>query len=412
LKNVILLSIDTLRADVLGCYGGKYGVTPFIDSIQNKCIRFTKNQSSGPYTQASFPGILTSSYYLEYRKEEKVNHTLSRKRILISEVLQREGIVTAAFHSNPYLWAYFGWNRGWDKFYDSSEIEVPDDAPYIKAFALNKKVAAWLSSQKERLKDKSIFLWIHYMDVHEPYVPDQKYIDLVDSSINLTRDHMMDLFKDVLLKRDVSNAATVDLLKNLYLAHVREIDEAVKELFEILEYGGIFQDSMVIIASDHGDEFAEHGGLSHDGKMYSELINTPLFLYDASLDKGQECKTLVSNIDISPTIVDIFNLKPVEAFQGQTLLPLESYSDKGVYGDAIDKHKSTEEGATKGVFFFRDKDLKIIYQEKNDSWQLYDLKEDPKEVKNLFDGSKTSIIMMKNLMPRIQKWNAEKKLNR
>ena len=111
MKNVILLTIDALRKDVLGCYGGEGGLSPFIDSIQERCIRFTKDQSSGPYTQASFPGILTSSYYLEYVKEEKASHRLSSKRVLVSEILKSKGIVTAAFHSNAYLWAYFGWEN-------------------------------------------------------------------------------------------------------------------------------------------------------------------------------------------------------------------------------------------------------------------------------------------------------------
>ena len=117
MKNVILLTIDTLRKDVLGCYGNKVGLTPFLDSLQNKFIKFTNAQSTGPYTQASFPGILTSSYYLEYGRQKKC----SPKRILISEILNKSGITTAAFHSNPYLCNYFSWNRGWDVFYDSMQ---------------------------------------------------------------------------------------------------------------------------------------------------------------------------------------------------------------------------------------------------------------------------------------------------
>jgi len=83
-KNVILLTIDAVRKDVFGCYGNKQGLTPFIDSLQDKCIRFTRSQASGPYTQASFPGILTSSYYLEYGKPRG----LSARRTLILSPLR------------------------------------------------------------------------------------------------------------------------------------------------------------------------------------------------------------------------------------------------------------------------------------------------------------------------------------
>jgi arylsulfatase A-like enzyme len=405
MKNVILLTIDTLRKDVLGCYGNELGLTPFIDSIQDKCIRFNKAQSTGPYTQASFPGILTSSYYLEHVKEEKANKRLSGRRTLLSEVLQREGIITAGFHSNAYLWAFFGWNRGWYKFYDSSEADVDDKAPYIKASALNHKVAEWLSYD-QNIKDKPLFLWVHYMDVHEPYVPARRYIDRVDPGIKATENEMMDLFKNVVLKRDSSNPDTVALLKKLYLAHVNEVDDATKEFFVLLEQAEILKDSTVIIASDHGDEFAEHGGLSHDGKMFSELIDVPLIIYDPSLQSNQVCDTIVSNLDISPTIVHLFGVEPVAAFQGHSLLPLEEYPNRGVYGQAIDKHTATEKGASKGVFFFRDGDLKIIYREKDNAWELYDLKEDPKELNNIADQSPATESMMKRLMPKISAWTS------
>ncbi len=170
MKNLILLTIDTLRKDPLGCYGGGI-LTPFIDSIQNRCTRFNKAHSGGPYTQAAFPGILTSSYYLECGRQKM----LSENRALISEVLKKGGVATTGFHSNPYLSAYFGWNRGWDVFYDSMEDEVDDKVPYIKAGEINKKVAAWLSSHIGAGEYKPFFLWLHYMDMHEPYVPDRKF---------------------------------------------------------------------------------------------------------------------------------------------------------------------------------------------------------------------------------------------
>ena len=231
MKNVILLTVDTLRKDVLGCYGDRRGLTPFLDSLPDKCINFTGAQSTGPYTQASFPGILTSSYYLEYGREKK----LSPQRTLISQVLQKAGIVTAGFHSNPYLCNFFGWNRGWDTFYDSMEAEVTPEIPYLRGSEINSKVSKWLSSYLQSSADRPFFLWLHYMDVHEPYVPERSYINLVDPSIDLSREQMLDLFKNVILKRDVSDEQTVRLLKKLYDAHVRQVDDYIKNFFTILE---------------------------------------------------------------------------------------------------------------------------------------------------------------------------------
>jgi len=94
MKNIILLTVDTLRKAVLGCFRNKSGSAPFVDSLQDKYVRFTKMQFIGPYTQASFPGILTSSYYLEYGREKIV----SSKGTVISRALQKSGTVTARFH--------------------------------------------------------------------------------------------------------------------------------------------------------------------------------------------------------------------------------------------------------------------------------------------------------------------------
>lgn len=397
MKNVILLTIDALRKDVLGCYGNKDNLTPFIDSIQNKCIRFNRMQSIGPYTQASFPGILTSSYYFDYGKQKR----LSPQRTLISEILKKEGITTAAFHSNAYLSDYFGWNRGWDIFYDSMQDNVSDEFPYIRGGEINKKVAMWLTSYTQGSDYKPFFLWVHYMDIHEPYVAEKKYLNMVDPTINITQDEMFELFKKVLLRRDVSKDETVKLLKNLYKAHVREVDDYIKKFFTILEKLELLVDSAIIITSDHGDEFNEHGGLSHDGKMYSELIDIPSLIYDYNKDNQEVCNILVSNTDISPTIIQLFGINPVKNFKGHSLLPLKDYSRNGVYGEAVDKIGHTEKETDKPIYYYREEDLKIIYHERDDRWEMYELKEDPEELNNIIDTSSMADEMKEKLTQKI-----------
>jgi len=397
-KNVILLTIDAVRKDVFGCYGNKRSLTPFIDSLQGECIRFTRGQASGPYTQASFPGILTSSYYLEYGKPKG----LSDKRTLISEPLKNVGITTAAFHSNPYLSDFLGWNRGWDVFYDSMEEEVDERIPYIKGDVINSKVAEWLSSYTEGKRYEPFFLWLHYMDVHEPYIPDRKYVDMVDPSITISQDEMYDMFQNVLLRRDISDPAKVEILKKLYDIHVREVDTYFKELLGCLKSLNILENTVIIVTNDHGDEFNEHGGLSHDDKMYSELIDMPLLIYGTG--RSGVCDTLVSNIDIPPTIMYLFGLDSVENFEGHSLLPLEGYSEKGVFGEAIDQRSKRGGDIGKDSYFYREGDLKVIYHAGLDRWEMYDLKEDPSEVNNIIDSSPAAEDLKSKLKPRVRRW--------
>ena len=397
-KNVVLLTIDTLRADALGCHGSTMGLSPFIDSIQPKCLRFARAQAAGPYTQASFPGILTSSFYLDYPDHGK-GKTLSPERVLVSEPLRKAGIATAAFHSNPYLCGLFGWNRGWTAFYDSMDDEVSDEIPFIQAEGINRKADAWLGGHVAA-GNKPFFLWVHYMDMHEPYGPAQKYIDAVDPSAKPLAAEMFALFKETLLARDVSDLKKVALLRTLYLANVRKVDDCVKEFFGILEKRGVLGDSTVIITADHGDEFNEHGGLSHDGKMFSELLSVPLMIYDGRRAQGAVCEKLVSGADVPPTILALLGRPAEKKFQGRALLPVENYPDQGQFSEAIGKKGRLKE-TDKPVYACREGDLKVMHRVETGEWALYDLAADPAEKNNIMGSSPRAGEMKEKLKPRL-----------
>lgn len=399
MRNVILLTIDACRKDALGCYSGS-DLTPFFNSIQDRCIRFNRNYSGGPYTQAGFPAILSSSYYLDFGR---IKGTCPPGRVLVSEVLKRQGVTCAGFHSNAYLASFFGWNRGWDTYYDSMDADVSDQQPYIPAWDINKKAANWLHGRKGQ--DKPFFLWVHYMDVHEPYIVTPEFMKAVDPGLNLTKGEQFALFKNTLLKRDVGDTEKVDILHKLYLSKVHEVDAAARELFGILEETG-HGDDVVIITADHGDEFNDHGGLSHDGKMYDELLNVPLMIYDPSLTAGiVVTDRITSNLDIPPTICHLLGTEPAEAWQGESLLPLTGYGRKGAFAESVDKRGAHEKGVEPEVHMYREGDLKIIYRQTDDNWQLYNLKEDPLEHNDIYGKDTTSEYMIKKIVPRLGRYD-------
>jgi arylsulfatase A-like enzyme len=398
-KNVILFTIDTLRRDVFSCYGGDEGLTPFLDSLTSGATLFTQAHSIAPFTQASFPGLLTSSYPFDFPKSQK----LATGRTLISEALKSKGITTAAYHSNPYLSGFFGWNRGWDSFYDSMQDDVDDMSPYIKGDVLNRKVERWLEGHVQGTDYRPFFLWVHYMDVHEPYVPEQQYLKQVDPSIALSKQEMFRLFQEVILKRDASDPETVALLHQLYRAHVLEVDGYARALFETFERRGVLQDSTVIVTTDHGDEFGEHGGLSHDGKFYSELVHVPLLVVNPPEGAGQSCDTLVSGLDIPPTVMALFGLEPHESFQGRPLYPLSGYRQSGCYGEAVGKLSHKVKETDRPAFYYREGFLKVMYRQEEDRWELYDLEADPGEQHNIIDQSPKAEAMREKLQPRISR---------
>jgi len=164
------------------------------------------------------------------------------------------------------------------------------------------------------------------------------------------------------------------------------------------------KDTIVIITSDHGDEFGEHGGLSHDDKMYSELIDVPLLIYDPTKDTGEICDTVVSNIDLPPTIIHLFGLELVEAFVGHSLLPLDNYPGNGVFGEAMDQHSQRGGDIEKDIYFYREGDLKIIYRANRDSWEIYDLRADPSELNNIVGTLQQPDKLKNKLRPRVRRW--------
>ena len=204
------------------------------------------------------------------------------------------------------------------------------------------------------------------------------------------------------MKRDVSDVSKVELLKKLYEIHVREVDTYTEEIFASMEKLGVLKDSVVIITNDHGDEFNEHGGLSHDDKMYSELIDIPLLIYGAGTTGA--CDKLVSNVDIPPTIISLFGLEPVEEFKGHPLLPIENYPRRGCFGEAIDQRSKRGGDIEKDSYFYREEDLKIIYRANLDRWEMYDLKEDPQELNNIVDISPAAENLKSKLKPRVRIW--------
>jgi arylsulfatase A-like enzyme len=374
MNNVILITVDALRKDMLGIYNEKSNLSPFLDSLKDSSAIFCNAFSSGPYTQSSFQGILASEYYLEYGKEKKLNP----KKILVSQVLKENGIYTAGFHSNAYLSYYFGYKKGWDTFYDSMEEEVTDMYPFTRGGDINNKVEEFL---KNYSFGKPLFLWVHYMDVHEPYIAENNYLSKIDPDLKISKDEMFSLFRDVLHKRDISDGKKVDILKKIYMAKVIETDSYIKNLFSIFSKYNLLNNSTFIMASDHGDEFSEHGGLSHDGKMYNELVTVPLLFYKSSYEG--KIKEPVSLIDIPPTICDIFGIEASPTFKGSSLLPLGERKNKDIFGEAINKIGHQEKETDKPIYFTLDNNIKVIYRKEGDTWEAYNLLEDKSEKENI-----------------------------
>jgi len=399
MPSIILITIDALRADHLGCYGYGRNTSPFLDSLANKGTLFTNSFSNGSGTVASFPTLLSSDY-LSTHQDRKY---LSQNRLMIQELLKNNNFSTAAIHSNPYLSKYYGYERGFDFFYDSMENnsdcflfkkfkekkmifknlqkfldKLPNSLarkivslfknskqPYVDATEINNMVIRWLTKNK----DNNFFFWLHYMDVHEPYMPNSEVLSKFNEHIGPKK---IDKLNDSLVKNKKIDGSDLQNMIDLYDAQISYLDNKISNLFGHLDRLNLVENSLIIITSDHGDEFKEHGGFSHLGKLYDEIIRVPLIILGRGFDKLRN-ETLVSLLDVSPSIVHWLGMGHIKEFKGRSFL--KKNNEKPIICENTDTSRVC----------VRNKKYKLIYNVGSCNYEFYDLKNDPSEKINLYE---------------------------
>jgi arylsulfatase A-like enzyme len=402
MTSILLVTVDSLRADHLSCYGYERETTPFLDGIAEDGHVFEQAFAHAPTTRKSFPAILTSSYPLMYGGYERI----SEHRTLISEVLSEEGYETAGFHSNPYLSAEFGYGRGFDSFHDSQtgpsvfarireyvsknldpegrffqflkrSFETTEKhaglevgSAYVDAAVLTDMAIDWLETTSA---GEPSFLWVHYMDVHHPYLPDKNLQrDFRDSPVSERR--AVQLRRKMLNDPDGVTEAERQTLIDLYDAEISYTDHHIKRLVEAATEQ--WSDEFVFAATaDHGEEFYEHGRYSHN-TFYDEGIHVPLIIHDSQ--SNGRYKDVVGLIDLSPTLAEYAGAEQPENFYGHCLQRLISDS-KWPRDHVIGNSGEVE--VTEREFFYRDNRWK--YLRVDDREQLHDLDVDPHEQSNV-----------------------------
>jgi len=320
--NIVLISIDCLRADCLRSISGKNSITPNMDKLAKNGMLFTRAFSTSSWTPPAFKSILASLYPFSNGGCLNV-----RNNVTLPLIMKWLGYKSAAFHSNPWLTERFGYKRGFDDFYDflsrdsSSRRLLPktlirmfkslkNTLPYIDANQLTEHAISWISKNKER----KFFVWIHFMDAHEPYMP----VETPPSIFNIIkRRRIMVINKKA--KEGSINAHDIDKLRKWYKQRVKAIDSCIGHIINVLNESNLSENTYVILLGDHGQQFFEHGTFGHGLQLYNELIHVPLIILGPNVEK-QRIEKSVSLVDITPTILDIlkYNVKKFH-FHGRSL---------------------------------------------------------------------------------------------
>lgn len=340
---VLLITIDSLRADHVGWAGYHRETTPVLDSLAESAHTFSNAYSHACQTPFSFPTILSSTYSTMYGGGKR----LSEKQRLISELLSDVGYTTAGFHSNPYLSDGFGYNRGYNTYYDS----ITDDSMATKArtfvkrnlnsegivFKLLRKAfdttkrtvgvevgsasvdAATITDMAiewvEASPDAPAFLWVHYMDAHQPYVPPAEHQLAVRDSAISERESVK-LCQKMLNEPAAITDEERSKLVDLYDAEIRFTDTEVGRLLDAVD--AELDDVVTVVTSDHGEELGEDGNYSHNiPKFYDEYTHVPLLIDDGT--DGCEYDELVGLADVPATIADYGRARVPSNYVGTSL---------------------------------------------------------------------------------------------
>jgi arylsulfatase A-like enzyme len=325
--NVLLIGIDTLRFDHLGCYGYERNTTPNIDKLASGGVIAERAISQAPWTLPSFATVFTS-LYPEQHGALRVDSRVRDSAPTLAEILRDSGYATGAVVNAPLLGPQYGLDRGFD-FYDTTPIPTGRTADEVTRSALE-----WIEHNREG----PFFLFAHYFDPHLSYSPPAPYDDVFDPDYDgpLGRTFDLDYFSSrnaSAIREELVGLTEADRrhIIALYDGEIAFTDSAVGALLDGLRAMGLEERTLVVILSDHGEEFFDHGGLDHGHTLFEELIRVPLILSLPGLIPAN--KTLsrqVRLLDIAPTILDYLDPPPYEHFEGVSLKPLIEGSGSAV----------------------------------------------------------------------------------
>jgi len=328
--DVIFILIDTLRADRLGCYGSERGVTPFLDSLAKESFVFRRAYAQSSWTNPSVASLFTSRFPSQHRATGKprTSPAPAPSEVTLAEALRAHGYATAAFVANGGLFGRargpktpeLGFAQGFDLYRMYGGSWVPPRGPkrrfrHTRAGEINVHALSWLAARSKEDR-RPLFLYLHYMEPHSPYAPSPVALARVGrdrAALQRVNAH------NWLWNRGDVDQAEVDMLADIYDAEVLSVDGSVRVLLNRLRRLGYLDHAIVIVTSDHGEEFRGHGRIGHGESLYESLIHVPLLIHVPGLKRRVDLPGVVSQIDVAPTLLEWVGAPVPESFQGHSL---------------------------------------------------------------------------------------------
>lgn len=378
---ILLISVDTLRADHLGCYGHSRPTSPQLDAFAETATLYSTVRSTSPWTLPSHASLFTGLYPFEhgartFKIEEQDGTTftevgkLSEHHRTLAEELKAIGFRTVGFAANvAFLNDRFAISQGFDEF----------DSEGARCRVMNRRVMQWFAQAPA----EPTFLFINYMDTHRPYNnrPMPGFPDL--SNQPPSGEVMKKLYRAILGNSGKDSKRLLKLLKDQYDLSIANLDDALGKLFDFLRTLDRFEDALIVVTSDHGEFFGEHQLIEHSKDIYEAVLRIPLIIKFPHQTKGRVVAQPISLARVPQLIYQAAGLTPTPATAafhvtptGRPLLVQNYYSRKkdlkATWGQRFNRARSA-------LYW---EDYKYI-QSSDGAHELFDLKNDPGELQNL-----------------------------
>ena len=318
--NVLLIVVDTLRADRLGCYGSPLGATPRMDALAADGVRFAQAYAHAPWTLPSFASLFTSQAPPQHGAGGQLGHfkKLPLSARTIAEVFRKADYNTAAIVNVEFLTQPFGMAQGF--VHVDSEVHL-ENTESRSATATTDAALKWLHDRP----NGPFFLFVHYFDPHLTYNPPAEYRrrfaepqDQVDSGCVFgLRDEVIAYHSG---QKDF-DAATIRRAEKLYNGEVAYTDQEIGRLLDGLAELKLGERTMVVLTADHGEEFLDHGRFEHGHSLYDELLHVPLIVRAPGHARGAAISAPVGLIDVAPTLCALAGIAAPPSFTGRSLQP-------------------------------------------------------------------------------------------
>jgi arylsulfatase A-like enzyme len=419
---IVFVVLDTCRADHFGAYGYPKPTTPNFDALAKESVLFHQAIAPSPWTLPShasmFTGLYPRSHGADFSYFQLDSHFFT-----LAEFLQAAGYYTIGLSSNPAVGRISRLNQGFDRFEEVWRTRSWDALVLIKilnkirsrftdkgAREINRLVARWLD--KDNASEQPFFLFINYLEAHEPYRPPSPYRDRFLSRQRSGDppdevDPTTEKYSNYVLGKTDLTKLEIDDMRSMYDAELAYQDMRLGELMETLKHHGILKEALLIVVADHGENLGEHRLVSHAFCVYDTLIKVPFLLrYPPQLPAGKQVAEMVDVTSLFPTILEFLGVPEEEvpvAFNTPSLAPI-LFEDRPVFPvtfsqwrSPVQLLKALQSNAPASDFSRLDRDLITARSERykyiltsDGTDELYDLLKDPGEEQNLCDSSSCS----------------------